>query len=408
MDFEFISRPGEIQEPVCVVAHDIISGETKKLWIQGYAFSNLNPPYTLGVKDLFVAYFSSAEWHCHYSLNWPMPMNVIDLYAEYKIQVNNSGTVKSKAGLLDACKKYGIESIEQEEKDRARDRILQGAPYSEDEKEYILKYCEGDVLETAELFKRMMDNPDFNLSTALFRGEYMKTVAAMEFYGIPVDVETLKSMQNNWEQVKLKLIQEVDKNYNVFDGIKFKLNKFESYVNQRGWAWPTTEKGNLKLDDDTFKEMVEIHPELRSLKELRYILGKLHLRDLPIGSDGRSRAMLSPFAAKTGRNAPRGRFMFSLAACMRSLIKPVKGNVLAYIDYSQQEFMIAAVLSDDPNMKDAYSSGDPYLTFAKQAGAAPPEATKASHREIRDLFKTCVLGVQYGLGAESLAFKINI
>jgi hypothetical protein len=105
--------------------------------------------------------------------------------------------------------------------------------------------------------------------------------------------------------LKLKLIKDVDQAYNVFDGIKFKVSKFEAYVNNKGWGWPTTEKGNLKFDDETFKEMVEIHPELRPLKDLLHILGRLHLKDLPIGSDGRSRAMLFQFATKTGRNAPR-------------------------------------------------------------------------------------------------------
>ncbi|KKG31043.1 hypothetical protein DU38_05225 [Methanosarcina mazei] len=407
VDFEFISKPGERQQPVCVVSHELLTGETKRLWLAEVDPLTLDPPYSLGKNDLFIAYFSSAEWHCHLSLNWPMPTNVIDLYAEYKIQVNHSGIEKEKAGLLDACRRYGIKSIDSEEKENARNRILQGPPYSEEEKVYILKYCESDVLETAELFRRMISNPDFDLSTALFRGEYMKTIASMEYHGIPVDIDALNFMKLNWDRVKLKLIKDIDRDYNVFEGTKFKVSKFEAYVSQRGWAWPRTEKGNLKLDDDTFKEMVELHPELRPLKDLRYILGKLHLKDLPIGSDGRSRAMLSPFATKTGRNAPKGRFMFALAACMRSLIKPEPGKVLAYIDYSQQEFFIAAVLSDDQNMKTAYYSGDPYLAFAKQAGAAPPEATKASHKEVRSLFKTCVLGVQYGLGAESLALKIN-
>ena len=88
-------------------------------------------------------------------------------------------------------------------------------------------------------------------------------------------------------------------------------------------------------------------------------------------------------------------------------MKPGKGKVLAYVDYSQQEFMIAAALSNDEEMKAAYDSGDPYLSFAKQAGAAPPEATKATHEAIRDLFKQCVLGVQYGMGPDSLALRIG-
>jgi DNA polymerase I-like protein with 3'-5' exonuclease and polymerase domains len=58
-------------------------------------------------------------------------------------------------------------------------------------------------------------------------------------------------------------------------------------------------------------------------------------------------------------------------------------------------------------MLNAYDSGDPYLAFAKQAKAVPEDATKKSHGKKRDLFKACVLGVQYGMEAESLALRIN-
>ena len=52
---------------------------------------------------------------------------------------------------------------------------------------------------------------------------------------------------------------------------------------------------------------------------------------------------------------------------------------------------------------DAYSSGDPYLTFAKQAGAVPDDATKETHPTERGQFKVCALAVQYGMGEQSLA-----
>ena len=58
-------------------------------------------------------------------------------------------------------------------------------------------------------------------------------------------------------------------------------------------------------------------------------------------------------------------------------------------------------------MQEAYSSGDPYLAFAKQVGAVPSSATKASHAREREQFKACVLAVQYGMGEESLAKRIN-
>ena len=58
-------------------------------------------------------------------------------------------------------------------------------------------------------------------------------------------------------------------------------------------------------------------------------------------------------------------------------------------------------------MMEAYRSGDPYLAFAEQAKAVPADATKESHRAQRDQFKACVLAVQYGMGAESLATRIG-
>jgi DNA polymerase I len=92
---------------------------------------------------------------------------------------------------------------------------------------------------------------------------------------------------------------------------------------------------------------------------------------------------------------------------LRGLIKPPPGYAVAYVDWSQQEFGEAAALSGDPAMQAAYRSGDPYLMFAKQAGAVPPDATKKTHGPTRELFKTCALGVQYGMEARSLALRIG-
>jgi DNA polymerase I-like protein with 3'-5' exonuclease and polymerase domains len=61
----------------------------------------------------------------------------------------------------------------------------------------------------------------------------------------------------------------------------------------------------------------------------------------------------------------------------------------------------------DKAMMQAYRSGDPYLAFAVQAKAVPLDATKMSHEVEREQFKACVLAVQYGMGEESLAQRIN-
>jgi DNA polymerase I-like protein with 3'-5' exonuclease and polymerase domains len=118
--------------------------------------------------------------------------------------------------------------------------------------------------------------------------------------------------------------------------------------------------------------------------------------------------MLSAFQSRTGRNQPsNSKFIFGPSVWLRGLIKPPVGMGLAYVDWSQQEFGIAAALSGDQAMMDAYGSGDPYLAFAKQAGAVPPAATKHSHGAKRELFKACVLAVQYGMEAEALASRVG-
>jgi DNA polymerase I len=166
--------------------------------------------------------------------------------------------------------------------------------------------------------------------------------------------------------------------------------------------------GRLDLSDDTFREMARAYPAVAPLRELRAALSQMRLSELAVGRDGRNRTMISAFRARTGRNQPSNtKFIFGPSVWLRGLIQPPPGYGIAYIDWAQQEFGIAAALSGDLLMMDAYRSGDPYLTFAKQAGAAPTNATKATHKAIRDQFKSTVLAVQYGMGADSLAQRIG-
>jgi DNA polymerase I-like protein with 3'-5' exonuclease and polymerase domains len=65
-------------------------------------------------------------------------------------------------------------------------------------------------------------------------------------------------------------------------------------------------------------------------------------------------------------------------------------------------------LSRDPDMQRAYLSADPYLTFARLAGAVPNSATKDTHPLERRLYKTTILGVQYGIGVVGLAYRLGV
>lgn len=190
--------------------------------------------------------------------------------------------------------------------------------------------------------------------------------------------------------------------------LSFSAKRFAGWLTSNGIPWPRTDTGALALDDKTFRSMARQYPAVSALRELRHTLGELRLNDLSVGRDGRNRCLLSAFASKTGRNQPsNSKFIFGPSVWLRGLIKPGPDRAVAYIDWEQQEFGIAAALSGDRAMIEAYRSGDPYLAFAKQAGAAPADATKASHGAVRDQFKVCALAVQYGMGETSLAESLG-
>ena len=404
-DFEFHAPPGECPEVICLVARELVSGRLVRLWhdeIKGLH----TPPYRTDPKVLFVAYYASAEIGCHLSLGWPLPANILDLYTEFRV-LSNGLSPPCGNGLLGALAWHGLATIAADEKTGMRYLAIRGSPFTPEEKAALLEYCQSDVDALARLLTAMRASLD--LSRALLRGRYMKAVARMEYTGVPMDLVLLGRLREHWDSLKSGLISRIDADYGVYDEKgTFKQARFAGYLAENSIPWPHLDSGALNLKDDTFRDMARSYPELGPLKELRVSLGQMRLEALEVGKDGRNRCLLSAFRARTGRNQPSNKkFIFGPAVWLRGLIRPEPGWSLAYIDWSQQEFGIAAALSKDSAMQEAYLSGDPYLAFAIQAGAVPEDATKTSHPEVREQFKACALAVQYGMGAEALAIKIG-
>ena len=404
VDFEFSAPPGDRQRVICMVAREFKTGETLRIW-EDELETMADPPFSAGPDALYVAYYASAEMGCHLSLGWLMPENLLDLFTEFR-NLRNGIYVPSGYGLLGALIYYGLETIEAAEKKEMQDLALRGGPWTSGEKQALLDYCESDVVALDSLLPKML--PDIDVERALLRARYMKAAAKIEFAGVPIDTETLGVFREGWQDIQDELIGRVDEEYRVYDGRTFKRERFKEYLVREGIPWPTLASGEIDLKDETFKGMARSHPEIAPLRELRQSLSGMRLSELAVGRDGRNRCLLSAFRAKTGRNQPStSKFIFGPSAWLRGLIKPEPGFGIAYVDWSQQEFGIAAALSKDPKMMEAYRSGDPYLAFAKQAGAVPPTGTKKSHPNGRSLFKECVLAVQYGMGAKKLAAKIG-
>jgi hypothetical protein len=404
VDFEFHQPPGECPRAICAVARELHSGRIIRQWLWDNAAQPC--PYPTDQRALFVAYYASAEMTCHLQLGWPMPTHLLDLFAEFRCLTNGLHPLCGSS-LLGACTYFNIPAIPAAEKEEMRQLAARGGPYSADEQRQQLDYCQTDVDALQPLLVKMA--PHIDAPRALLRARYMKAAAQIECTGVPMDRPTYRRVAQHGPALVDALTAQVDRSFGVFRDGSFSQDLFLHYCNDHNIPWPRLQSGAPDLKDETFKLFAGTYPQLEPLRQLRKARGKLRNVCLQVGSDGRNRCLLSAFSSLTGRNQPSSnKFVFGTDAWLRHLVKPIEGTAISYIDFGQEEFAIAAALSGDERMWDAYQSGDPYLTFAKQAGAVPPDGTKASHPHERHLFKECCLGVQYGMGEQLLALKLRI
>jgi DNA polymerase family A len=402
VDTEFEAGTGERPAPVCLVAKELRSGRVFRIFQGEFGTS---PPYATGPDVLFVAYYASAELGCYHALGWPMPERILDLFVEFRHRTNGLPT-PAGAGELGALIYFGLDHMDAVEKKTMQEAIGSGAWRGRYTPEQVLDYCERDVLALERLLPVML--PKIDSPRALLRGRYMAALSGIEWNGVPIDTHTLARLREGWTGIQDRLIAAIDADYHVYDGRTFKLDCFERWLIRHNIPWPLLESGRLDLCDDTFRQMAKAYPPVSPLRELRSSLSSMRLNDLKVGHDKRNRAMLSAFRARTSRNQPSSsEYIFGNSVWLRGLIEPPPGYGLGYVDWGQQEFGIAAYLSGDANMIAAYISGDCYLAFGKQAGLIPPDGTKLTHKFQRELCKQCILGVQYGMGAYSLAMRIG-
>ena len=153
LDFEYVSRPGELPEVVCLVYRELGSGREERLWADQLG---PEPPFRVDAGVLFVGYFLSAEWGCFLALGWPLPARSVDLFVEHRVDRNGIEIAKEKRGLLDACSFHGLFVMSKDEKGGMRDLIMRGGPWPPQERRAILEYCAADVVSAAALFERQV------------------------------------------------------------------------------------------------------------------------------------------------------------------------------------------------------------------------------------------------------------
>jgi DNA polymerase family A len=405
-------RDGDASTPLCLVAKELRTGRIIRQWQDEFGPF---PPYRLDGDALVIGYLISAEFGTHIALGWGQPAACLDAYAEFR-HLTNDGCLKSGDrdrgfySINGALRYFRLDEIDLARKQATRQRILQGPPFSVQERDDALDYCQDDVDALARLVPALVPTIR-SLPHALMRAKYMWAVAHMERRGVPLDLTELNRIISQWDAIRTDLVLELDREYGVYEidanGVPhWRDERFAAYLRRNRIPWPLRRDGSLDLRAETFKDQARSYRQLDTLRELRASLSKLRLNALKVGCDGRNRTLLGAFGSKTSRNQPStNQFIFGPAKWIRFLIAPPADIALVHRDYCQEEVQIAAVLSGDEALLAACASGDVYMGIAKRLGFVPEDATGETHPEIRDLFKIVVLSILYGAGPWSLASR---
>lgn len=317
VDFEYDfggDNFANLPRPVCMSYRDLRTGRGGNVWLEGAHAAA--PPFSTGTDTLFVAYNATAEIGCFRTLGWPIPERVLDLYPEFANLMN--GVHAGRKGLVHAMEYFGLDTIGVVEKKAMVDLILRGPPWTDEEKQQIVEYCNSDVDALARLLPAMI--PFIDLPRALFRGRYMANLAAVQNAGAPIDLPTYRLFVKHWDGIKERLIAEIDEDFGVYEGTSFREERFEALLIRLGIPWPLLDSGRPALDKDTFKEMARAYPIISPIRELRHALTDMRLPELAVSDDGWNRTALFPFASRTGRNQPgSNKFIFGLSVYLRGL-----------------------------------------------------------------------------------------
>ena len=267
-------REGDPPTPLCVVAMELRSGRVVELWQDEFGPF---PPYRLDADACFIAYVNTAEFGTHIALGWGQPACAIDAYIEFRLLCND-GSIKSgdrEKGFysLDGALGYfGGNGIDTAHKTDMRDRILQGPPFTLQERRDILDYCRNDVEALAQLVPHIVPTIR-SLPHAYIRANFAWATAQQEHRGIPLARPDLDRILGCWDDMRVDLVTAMDGPfgcYEIIDGeAHWREERHAAMVRRRGLAWPTYADGSYDITAETFKEVARQYPEIEPLRELR-------------------------------------------------------------------------------------------------------------------------------------------
>lgn len=416
---------------------------------------------------IFISWNTEAESSALYSLGLnPLDFKWYDLYLEYVMFSNHNNDLskgkqyikgkevmiptwtneKGHKNLVGATYKLLGVKIDSDHKDKMRDLIIScPTEFTEQERKDISEYCLSDVEYLPQIMQKIQEIakrfiPREHRATyakeAMWRAEYAVRTTFMARHGIPIQTEWLKNLTDSIPILMMECARDINEQFPDVKPFKWdkKDQKFKmdtkavaSWIAALPFAkkWELTPTKKYSLAVDAFKKFFNYsHDYPRNnlgAQMLRYLNLSQQLRGFAepsgeakrtfwdyLGSDGMSRPYFNSYGAQSSRSQPSSTsFLFLKTGWMRSLCVPPEGYAVGTIDYSSQEFLLGALLSNDDKMLEAYKSGDVYLAYGKEIRIIPKEGTKKSHGKERDAQKPVILGWQYWSTGHGLAITLN-
>lgn len=295
--------------------------------------------------------------------------------------------------------------------------------------ELVGRYAKKDVRQTFDIFSRQRPlleaenlNVIFDLETRL-----LKPVLQMIRNGVRIDEQALERAsvyyRKKQEALESSIREIVGPRVNINSG-----KQLTELYDRKGWSYSLTDKGNPTFKKEELEthdnELAPLLIQYRKIEKLR----NSFIDALPkFIVNGRVHAGINTVKGDAG-GTETGRFSYykpnfqqipardpEAKKLLRGVFLPEEGELWYKPDYSSEEPRITAHYAVGPGSDEIRSlyNRDPrfdiYTHFAQVTnyhgflGASPEEQKK-----IRSLFKTIVLGVNYGMGKDKLIKSLGL
>lgn len=290
-------------------------------------------------------------------------------------------------------------------------KLEQTSDWSQDDlTEEQIKYAGYDAVLAYRIGRVLSKDKTVHTDNFRITTNVLNAIARIIRNGVFIDTEALDVMISDWQKKVDEAQVACDKYYpgmNIRSNVQLGEWLQKNIDTDTLAGWPRTEKGALKTDAPTLIE----HENIEALKPL--VEFKKYQKYLSTYGES-IKEMINPVTKRlhpqytvafteSGRlssmnpnvqNFPRG-------GEYRSLFVPqFKSTTLVCADYSQVEVRVAAILSKDKRMLEAYSNGkDLYRQTASLILHKPEDSITKQERQRA---KAVVLGLQFGMGAKKL------